>query len=460
MIRSTSTVVRSPWGFLLAAVVAIAFATPIVGALPLAPADPPQLEPLEKKAAADKIREFLNALKSEGDAKKKDAVFDGVDKSLQKLSKDKKSPPLDQFPSLISELVRSSIEYKKAGTPNGRLSPGKREEMFGGKTIKNDYQLWLPRKYDAAQSWPLILCLPSAKETGQAYFDAVYGKHEAFKNDYIIACPTLLESNFKVEKGQPAVEPNWFAPQGLFQLLALTLKDVNEAYNIDPNRIYLDGYDDGGEAAFKVGSSFLDLFAGIVARSAAPPGDVFLENLKLVPVLNVVGTKDKAATAATNAEAQAKKLTLDKYKLLSPEGSGAKGHFESENDKIYEWLADKKRSPYPPEIEIFATDRRYGRAHWIQITSMEIGPEYRAHVKASFDRAANKITIASENVYTFNVLLNDEIIDMDKPFEIVTNGTQKFTGKKERELRSALERVFSSGDSTRIFLNSVEISTK
>lgn len=423
-------------------------------------AEAPQLEPIEKKAAADRVREFLNALKSESDPKKVDAAFDTVEKALAKVAKDKKVPTLEQFPGLISDLVRSSIEYKKAGTPNGRLSPGKREETASGKTIKNEYQLWLPRKYDATQSWPLILCLPGAKQTGQAYFEAVYGKHEGFKTDYIIACPTLLESNFKVEKGQPAVEPNWFSQPGLWQLLALTLKDLIETYNIDPNRIYLDGYDDGGEAVFRVGSSFLDLFAGLIVRSAAPPGDVYLANLKLVPVYNVVGTKDKAAAAATTAEAQAKKLGLSSYTLVSPEGSGAKGHFDTENDKILAWLADKRRPLYPSEIEIFASDRRYGRAYWLQINSMEIGPEFRAHIKASFDRAANKITVASENVYSFNLLLNDEIIDMDKPFEVVTNGTQKFTGKKERSLRGALERVFSSGDSTRVFFNSVEISTK
>jgi poly(3-hydroxybutyrate) depolymerase len=422
--------------------------------------DVPQLEQLELKAASDKVRDFLAALKSESDSKKIDAAYEAVAKTFEKIAKDKKVATLEVYPDLLSQIVRSSAEFKKVGTPDGRLSPWKREETASGKTIKNEYHLWLPRKYDANQAWPLILCLPGAKQSGQAYFEAAYGKHEGFKTDFIFACPTLLESNFKAEKGQPAVEPSWFAQPGLWQLLALTLKDVLETYNIDLNRIYIDGYDAGGEAAFRIGSSFLDLFAGVVARSAAPPGDVYLANLKHVPVYNVVGTKDKAAAAATNAAAQAKSLGLEQYLLSSPEGSGARGHFESENDKIYEWLKDKVRPLYPKEIEIFANERRYGRAHWLQINSMEIGPEYRAWVKASYDRANNRITVTSENVYSFNILLNDQIIDMDKPFEVVTNGTQKFTGKKERSLRSALERVHSSGDSMRIFLNSVEISTK
>ncbi len=420
----------------------------------------PKLEPLELKIASDKVRTFLASLKTESDAKKLDSAFDDVQKAFDKIAKDKSLESFDRYPELLAEIVRASLEFKKVGTPNGRVSPWKREETASGKTIKNEYALWLPRRYDASQSYPLVLCLASTKQTGQAYLESVFGKHEGFKNDYIIAAPTLVASNFKADKGQPQVDPSWFSHQGLWQLLALTLKDVIETYNVDPNRIYLDGYGDGGEAAFRVASAFLDLFAGVVVRSAAPPGDVYLANLRHVPVYNVIGTQDdaKIVTAATNAEAQAKKLNLDGYTLVKAEGQGSKNHFESENDKVFEWLAGKSRPLFPREVEIFTNDRRYGRAYWLQITNMEIGPEYRAFVKASFDRAANRITVDCENVYGFSILLNDSIVDLDKPFEVVTNGDQKFTGKKERSLRTALQRVHLSGDTARLFVNSVDIS--
>jgi len=85
----------------------------------------------------------------------------------------------------------------------------------------------------------------------------------------------------------------------------------------------------------------------------------------------------------------------------------------------------KPRNPYPTEFEVELSEQQFGRCFWVHATKFDPMVEGKpATMKVSVDRAANKIVIDAESVYTVRLYLNDQIVDLTKPIIIERNGQE------------------------------------
>ena len=62
-----------------------------------------------------------------------------------------------------------------------------------------------------------------------------------------------------------------------------------------------------------------------------------------------------------------------------------------------------------------------------------------ARLTAAID--GQTITVATERVARYSLLLNRELLDLDKPIRVVTNGTTSFEGRVTRDAASLLKEA-------------------
>ena len=158
------------------------------------------------------------------------------------------------------------------------------------------YRLYVPRKYVATRSMPLIVALHGLGQTEDSFFDA-YGKklpQLAEQHGYILVAPL----GFRVDGGYgsgvatPPVDPvarrsSDLSEQDVMHVLA----EVRKHYNIDPDRIYLMGHSLGAIGTWKLAAKYPDVWAAIgpFAGQGAP---ATMDRMKHIPAFVVHGDND------------------------------------------------------------------------------------------------------------------------------------------------------------------------
>ena len=144
------------------------------------------------------------------------------------------------------------------------------------------YHIYIPDSYDGSESYALFLTLPGYEGL---YFQGVgqnlYSEDFAFEamnyNDrMIVAAPQL--SGW----GETSAE----------QAIALT-EYLLDAYNIDPEQVYAEGYSGGGETMSRVMGMRPELFTAYLQCSSQWDGDYAPVVQARVPVYFVIGESDE-----------------------------------------------------------------------------------------------------------------------------------------------------------------------
>ncbi len=399
---------------------------------------------LLSKSDVNKLTKSLKTYFNEKDSYKKEKYLDKLKGDMAKLEKSKKIDSFVAHPDFFTKLINSTLEYKRSGFLKGKLNEVKNEMTARGTTYKNLYHIWLPRKYDARESWPVVVGLHPPGTTGKEYFEKTY-KGSELADTCIFLCPTM--------QGETA---DWTSNEGRFQILALTLARVWEEYNLDRTRIFLDGSGEGAQQSLTLASWYADLFAGVVARACQPPERLFYTNFKHLPVMLLVGGSDSDNLAAMETmQAEFAKSGHPNSKLVKVDG--AKDPFLSGVTELNQWVTDQRLVEYPEEIFWSSVDRGYGRAYWLQITRQELGKDLVSSFHAKINRETNTIEIqANENTLKLTVYLNDHLVNLGDAITVSTNGTD-WKGTKERSLDKLLKSYWNRRDATRLISNDIDI---
>ena len=154
------------------------------------------------------------------------------------------------------------------------------------------YHLYVPDSYDGSEAYALFLTLPGYEGL---YFQGMgqnlYNENFAFEalnyNDkMIVAAPQLSDW------GETSAE----------QTIALT-EYLLDAYNIDPDRVYAEGYSGGGETMSQVMGLRPDLFAAYLQCSSQWDGAYGPVVEARVPVYFVIGESDEYYGSEPSREA-------------------------------------------------------------------------------------------------------------------------------------------------------------
>jgi len=152
-------------------------------------------------------------------------------------------------------------------------------------------------------------------------------------------------------------------------------------YNIDDDRVYFNGFSDGGSAAYFYAMSMPSDFAAFVALNGHPSVagldgklSTYTSNLAGVPMyaINTFGDQLYPARQMRDLIDLARHAGGEiLYREL--DGEHSMSYAESEFLNIADYLERHPRDPFPTRIEWETASPRFGRCHWLAIDEIDSG---------------------------------------------------------------------------------------
>ena len=164
------------------------------------------------------------------------------------------------------------LAVRLSGRPLGQWVEGSHAEPyrrffhFPLPIVKRSYHLYLPGRYAAAKSWPLLVMLHGCKQdpvtfssgtrmnqlADQQGFLVLYPEQRRWANAY--RCWNWFDSSAQRAGGEAA-------------LIAGMVREVTATFAVDPGRVYIAGLSAGGAMTSIMASCYGDLFAACAVHS-------------------------------------------------------------------------------------------------------------------------------------------------------------------------------------------------
>ena len=411
---------------LLAALAAPAVAQDGGGAPPAPPAPaPPAGAPAAKKAPKDpgravatRIEESLRNLFAGGDASR-ESVRRALETAVAEWSLDAKEDPL------------RSVKWWRTALAAALPSHTKKSGIFEEKVPHlegREARLWvsLPKSYGPKATSPLVLCVLDADQDPKRAIPAAYG--DLLKEWIVLAIVADPKSSgLDLEK-----EP-W--------LTALGLRWAVENLRVDRDRVVLDASPEHANLALNLGAEWAVHFSGVVLRGPSA-------STNLAPNLALCGTAVVAAENPTDAQ----KKSADAVKAAAPSAASVPAGKEAPA-AIQKWISElPPRRISAGEASAPWRARPQGGetwGYWLWVfRAAEAKKDRLVSVQIKRDAAAGVVDLVADNLAEGCLLLNDDLLDLDREITVRVNGTQVWKGKPERSLKTAIYWIEQTGERT------------
>jgi len=155
---------------------------------------------------------------------------------------------------------------------------------------KREYLLYVPRSYDRTKSAPLVISMHGAGGSPKQQMDLTRWNRLADSQRFIVVYPSGLGG------AGPRV---WRVGSDYakdVRFISELIDRVESAYNIDPARIYANGFSNGGGMAFVLSCTMSDRIAavGMVGAAQTLPWS-WCKERRAVPMIAFHGTADRFA---------------------------------------------------------------------------------------------------------------------------------------------------------------------
>lgn len=319
------------------------------------------------------------------------------------------------------------------------------------KELDVEFAYFLPKTYKVDKPVRTVVVLPgtSAADAAAAwtkpadYFAATWDK-SASSNDAIFHLPTVpagLELDPIPDYSREGAEEE---EERRIRLVWASFGDTMSSYNLDRGRIFLDAGRGACGFALRFVTLFPDRFAGIVLRQPTEVDDLRLGSLTGTAVLLL-------RTPATAAVVDALQQRLQEAAPGSATVLDAADEYPHKGSTaaIEDWMQKQRRNMSPSKVVIEPNHDRHNRAYWVDIDTADslltASPDKKPRLEVQADRAANRITVKAVGVERFTLLLNDDLVDLDKDFTVVVND-KAVQEKRTRSFRDLRDRVIQRSD--------------
>ena len=164
------------------------------------------------------------------------------------------------------ETVKSLITFLPPLIDSGGVQPGVATEivvdqvMAGMPADSPDvrYQVLLPTEYSRDRTYPMIVALHSVERTPQFELQWWGGTREkplqSQRHGYIVIAP---------DYEQPGEKTYSYSPMCHYRV-QMAIRDARKRFSVNSDHVILSGHGSGGDAAFDIGFSHPDVFAGVI----------------------------------------------------------------------------------------------------------------------------------------------------------------------------------------------------
>lgn len=249
-------------------------------------------------------------------------------------SESKISPDQVDFRAALKE-ADSMLAELEAGRDPLTAKRGDMKKAYRSKVDNTlqPYRIYIPKAYDKSKPYPLIIALHGMGRDEDSYFDDYAQgafKLEAERRGYIVACPKGRE---------PASMYRGAAERDVLDVIA----EVRQAYNVDPDRIYMTGHSMGGFGTWSIAINHPDIFAALapVAGGGNPKA---MSKIAHIPQLVVHGDNDKTVSVEQSRAmvAAAKALGVEASYIEVPRGSHTDIVVPT-FDEVFDWFDSHRR---------------------------------------------------------------------------------------------------------------------
>ena len=373
-------------------------------------------------------------------------------------------------PGLVAAILRNMKPPCEVTQPRGEDKPGLFEfEVAGlGGNPPVQYLVQTPPEYDPYLHYPTILTLHGAGTSAEQQIDWWAGgwteggwrAGQATRQGYIVVAPKWTTEHQK-KYAYSARE---------HAAILDCLRDACRRFAIDMDRIYLTGHSIGGDAAWDLGLSHPDLWAGVmpIAAKADRYCAHYWQNAKYVPFYCVFGELDSAALLAHNAQ-DLDRYFRNNYNVTVVEYLG-RGHedFSDEVLRLFDWMGRFKRDFFPRDFECRTMRSFDSFFWWVELAGLPSGSQVdpvdwppsrgtrAATVNASVT-ATNGLRVNYRGA-PVTVWVSPELVDMNEQINIVVNGRRIHTNDPyiQPDLWTLLEDARARGDRQHPFWAKVE----
>jgi hypothetical protein len=346
------------------------------------------------------------------------------------------------------------------------------------------YLLQLPPDYHHQRAYPVVFVLHSGRENAEETLKRC--SEDAAKQGFILAAPLWAGNKFFRAKYQYSSKEHGMVLEAL--------RDLRRKFQIDSDRVFLFGSEDGAEMAYDVGLAHPDLFAGVVPMNGSMTkfAQRFLwTNAQYLPFYVIQG--ERSGNAAITREVF-KEWTRVPFACIYAEYKGRGSEwFSAEVPLAFDWMSRKKRHTPMKEMgranlngglgEEFRSSRSDdNRFYWLSaggigdtntcnVTSKTWPDRYRpATFQADLsmgnrlDKATgtakiwNQVNLRCTGVRQLTLWITPDMMDLTKPLEI-RDGGRAVGGMRTitPSLDVLLDELYQTGDRQRLFVAKEEV---
>jgi hypothetical protein len=237
------------------------------------------------------------------------------------------------------------------------------------------------------------------------------------------------------------------------------LEDAFVLGEVNPNRVYILGYSAGGDGVYQLAPRMADRWAA-ASMMAGHPNDASPLGLRNIGFTIHVGALDGGYDR--NKIAAEWKQKLDALQEADPEGyrhevqlHEGRSHWMNLEDRVaVDWMAKFTRNPFPDKVVWNQSSTTHDRFYWFAVP---LDQAKRGQVIISTRKGQNINIEKAEGVKTVTLMLNDEMLDLDRPIAITMNGRELFKGNVPRTIAVMRLTLVERGDPLLMFSGSVTI---
>jgi pimeloyl-ACP methyl ester carboxylesterase len=370
-------------------------------------------------------------------------------------------------PEFLSRIVLNMLPFGEVPKPVEGAPKGFFELQCRGVTIdapKVSYLVQLPPEYDPMRYYPTIVALHGQNAPARWQIDWWCGPPnaegprpgQATRHGYIVIAPKWSgngASSYQFSQEEHGAVLN-------------SLRDAMKRFSIDSDRVYLSGLAAGADAAWDIGLSHPDLWAGVLPIcpqvNEKAETDRYLSRYKAngrgLPFYFVCGEKDGSPLSLRWGKLVSEYLRTSGYDctIVQYEGRGLEDYFE-EVIEMFKWMEFYRRDFKKKELREFVSMRPTDNFAWcLELDELDqrwivLPLEWPPPKTFRMGGSEYKITETNDNHISLksvasrlSICLSPDFVNFEKPIKIFRD--KVIMVKQKPSAETLLEDVRTRGD--------------